>query len=150
MVDLPGQQRSTILTGKGAGSINTKQIVNDMETITALKSGAPLPSQKLIELRSKGMHTVRFEFIVRLLRLDTQIITLSIYWEDGREFMQIPSVQNAQRKLVYASEPRVSGSFSDLALLCYPYDAESKATVEAELDRMVGLIGEHGRRGSKA
>ncbi len=114
-----------------------------METITALKSGAPLPAQKLVELRSKGMHTVRFEFIVRLLRLDAQIITLSIYWEDGRDFMQIPSVQNVRRKLVYASEPRVSGSFDDLALLCYPYDTESKAAVEAELDRMVTLIGEH-------
>ena len=116
--------------------------VSDMETITALKAGAPLPSQKLIELRSKGMHTVRFEFIVRLLRLDTQIITLSIYWEDGREFMQIPAVQNAQRKLVYASVPRVSGQFDDLALLCYPYDSDSKAVVEAELDRMVSMIGQ--------
>lgn len=150
MLDLPGEQRSPILADKGEVSKNINQIVNDMETITALKSGAPLPPQKLIELRSKGMHTVRFEFIVRLLRLDTQIITLSIYWEDGREFMQIPSVQNTQRKLVYASEPRVSGNFSDLALLCYPYDSESKATVEAELDRMVGLIGEHGKKGTKA
>ena len=149
MLDLPGHQGEAILPGKGAGS-NLKQTVNDMETITALKSGAPLPSQKLIELRSKGMHTVRFEFIVRLLRLDTQIITLSIYWEDGREFMQIPSVQNVQRKLVYASEPRVSGSFNDLALLCYPYDLESKVAVEAELDRMVGLIGDHGRKSLKA
>ncbi len=125
-------------------------IVSDMETITALKAGAPLPSQKLIELRSKGMHTVRFEFIVRLLRLDTQIITLSIYWEDGREFMQIPAVQNAQRKLVYASVPRVSGQFDDLALLCYPYDSDSKAMVEAELDRMVSTIGQTTRGISNA
>lgn len=149
MLDLPGHQGEAILPSKGAGS-NSRQTVNDMETITALKSGAPLPSQKLIELRSKGMHMVRFEFIVRLLRLDTQIITLSIYWEDGREFMQIPSVQNVQRKLVYASEPRVSGSFNDLALLCYPYDADAKFAVEAELDRMVNLIGEHGRKNSPA
>ncbi len=54
--------------------------VSDMESITALKQGTPLAPQKLIEMRSKGMHTVRFEFIVRLLRLNTQIITLSIYW----------------------------------------------------------------------
>lgn len=125
-------------------------IVGDMETITALKSGVPLPAQKLIELRSKGMHTVRFEFIVRLLRLNTQIITLSIYWEDGREFMQIPSVQNVQRKLVYASVPRVSGQFDDLALLCYPYDPESKAKVDAELDRMVVAIGAHSQKASEA
>ena len=117
-----------------------------METIAALKQGAPLPPQKLIELRSKGMHTVRFEFIVRLLRLNTQIITLSIYWEDGREFMQIPAVQNVERKLVYASEPRVHGLFDDMALLCYPHDAAAKAKVDAELDRMVEVIGEYGRR----
>lgn len=121
-------------------------IVNDMKTITALQQGAPLPPQKLIELRSKGMHTVRFEFIVRLLRLNTQIITLSICWEDGREFMQIPSVQNVERKLVYASEPRVHGLFEDMALLCYPHDPAAKIKVDAELDRMVEVIGEYGRR----
>lgn len=114
-----------------------------METIAALKQGAPLPAQKLVELRSKGMHTVRFEFIVRLLRLNTQIITLSIYWEDGREFMQIPSVQNIPRKLVYASEPRVSGHFDDMDLLCYPLDPSAKQKVDAELDRMVTLIGNY-------
>lgn len=114
-----------------------------MEAIVALKRGMPLPPQRLIELRSKGMHTVRFEFIVRLLRLNTQIITLSIYWEDGREFMQIPSVQNLQRKLVYASVPRVHGLFDDRALLCYAHDAEAKSRIDAELDRMVATIGEH-------
>lgn len=124
-------------------------IVNDMESITALKQGVPLPPQKLIELRSKGMHAVRFEFIVRLLRLNTQIITLSIYWEDGREFMQIPSVQNAQRKLVYASEPRIHGLFNDMALLCYPHDPDAKAQIDAELDRMVAAIGEYGRKVSR-
>ena len=120
--------------------------MSDMETIATLKQGTPLAPQKLVEMRSKGMHTVRFEFIVRLLRLNTQIITLSIYWEDGREFMQIPTAQNVQRKLVYASEPRVSGFFDDISLLCYPLDADAKAKVDAELDRMVAAIGEYGRR----
>lgn len=120
--------------------------VSDMETITALKQGEPLAPQKVIELRSKGMHTVRFEFIVRLLRLNTQIITLSIYWEDGREFMQIPSVQNVERKLVYASEPRVHGLFDDMDLLCYPHDPAAKSRVDAALDRMVERIGEFGRK----
>ncbi|MCE2999367.1 MAG: hypothetical protein ACK59Y_01865 [Betaproteobacteria bacterium] len=102
--------------------------------------------QRLIEMRSKGMHTVRFEFIVRLLRLNTQIITLSIYWEDGREFMQVPTVQNTQRKLVYASEPRVAGLFDDLSLLCYPLDPDAKTRVDAELDRMVKAIGDYDSR----
>jgi len=121
-----------------------------MESIAALKQGDPLAPQKLIELRSKGMHTVRFEFIVRLLRLNTQIITLSIYWEDGRDFMQIPTVQNAQRKLVYASAPRVSGLFDDMSLLCYAYDPDAKEKVDVELDRMVAAIGSHARKTSEA
>jgi len=124
-------------------------IVSDMEAIVALKRGMPLPPQRLIELRSKGMHTVRFEFIVRLLRLNTQIITLSIYWEDGREFMQIPAVQNVQRKLVYASVPRVHGLFDDRALLCYAHDADAKSRIDTELDRMVATIGEHGGSASR-
>jgi len=120
--------------------------LSDQETVAALKRGTPLTPQRLIEMRSKGMHTVRFEFIVRLLRLNTQIITLSIYWEDGREFMQVPTVQNTQRKLVYASEPRVAGLFDDLSLLCYPLDPDAKTRVDAELDRMVKAIGGYDRR----
>ncbi len=57
-----------------------------------------------------------------------------------------PAVQNLERKLVYASEPRVQGLFDDMALLCYPHDAAAKAKVDAELDRMVDVIGEYGRR----
>ena len=126
-------------------------IYAEMELITALKTGAPVSPEKMVEMRSKGMHTIRFEFIVRLLRLNTQIITLSIYWEDGREFMKDTFVNNGgQRKLVYASDPRVSGLFSDLALLCYPYDTESKTLVDAELDRMVAAIGDYAQKAARA
>lgn len=114
--------------------------MSDIETITALKQRAALPPQKLIELRSSGMQKVRFEFITRLLGLNIQITTLSIYWEDGRNFMQIPTVENALRKLVCASAPRVTGTFDDMSLLCYPYDPEARAIVDAELDRMVAVI----------
>jgi hypothetical protein len=111
----------------------------------ALRRGTPLAPQRLIEMRSKGMHTVRFEFIVRLLRLNTQVITLSIFWEDGREFMQIPTIQNMPRRLIYASAPRLVGLFDDLSLLCYPLDPEVKTRVDAELDRMISAISEHAR-----
>jgi len=77
--------------------------MHDMESIKALKQGGTLPPQKLMELRSAGMQAVRLEFITRLLRLNIQITTLSIYWEDGREFVQIPTVQDTQRKL--AAQP---------------------------------------------
>ena len=113
-----------------------------METVTVLEQSKPLPPHNLIERRFKGMQAIRLEFVSRLMRLNIQIITLSIYWEDGRNFMNIPVVQNAQRKLVCASVPRVSGKFDDMALLGYTYDPDAKAKADAELDRMVAVIGE--------
>lgn len=109
------------------------------ETLIELKQSSIAP-QELIELRSKGMHIVRLEFIKRLLQSNIQITTLSIYWEDGRNFFQIPLVKNAARKLVFASTPRVSGKFDDMSLLCYAGDAEVKVIVDAEIDRMIAVI----------
>lgn len=114
--------------------------MQDSESITALKQGGVVPPNKLIELRSAGMQSVRLGFIMRLLRLNIQITTLSIYWEDGREFMQNPTVENTQRKLVCAMVPRVSGKFDEMALLCYAHDPEARAAIDAELDRMVAVI----------
>lgn len=111
----------------------------ESEIMTELKQSSFAP-QKLIALRSAGMHTVRFEFIKRLLQINAQITTLSIYWEDGRNFFQIPIVQKAVRKLVFASTPRVSGKFDEMSLLCYACDAEAKAIVDAEVDRMIAVI----------
>jgi hypothetical protein len=116
-------------------------ITGDQEAIDALSRGSPLPQQKLIELRFKGMQTVRFEFIVRLMQLKIEIYTLSIYWEDGRNFSQRPTLQNGACKLVYASAVRVSGEFEDISLLRYSHDPGVKAELDAELDRMVAAIG---------
>ena len=57
------------------------------EEIAALRAGAPLPAHRIIPLRSKGMHSIRFEFVVRLLRTSLTVDTLSIYWEHGHEFL---------------------------------------------------------------
>ena len=57
------------------------------EEIEALRAGAPLPAHRIIPLRSKGMHSIRFEFVVRLLRTSLTVDTLSIYWERGHEFL---------------------------------------------------------------
>lgn len=106
-------------------------------TGSKLSSFAP---QKLIELRSRGMHMVRFEFTKRLLQISTRTTTLSIYWEDGRNFFRIPIMENAVRKLVFASTPRVTGQFDDMSLMGYDDDAEARATVDAELDQMIAAI----------
>jgi hypothetical protein len=115
-------------------------IMHDRDSIATLKQGGVIPPQKLMELRSAGMQAVRLDFIMRLLRLNIQITTLSIYWEDGRDFAQSPTVENAQRKLVCATVPRVSGKFDDMALVSFAHDPEAKAIVDAELDRMVATI----------
>ena len=109
-------------------------------------SGERLSPEQVIAQRSKGMHSIRFEFITRLLSLNTQITTLSIYWEDGRAFRELPVIQPVQRRLVSASSPRVTGLFDDPWLLCYHNDAEVQNKVHAELDRMVAMIAEQNSR----
>jgi hypothetical protein len=84
-----------------------------------------------------GMHSIRFEFVVRLLRSGLNVDTLSIYWEHGNEFMLKREVENLRRRLVLGRRNRVSGEFADLWLLCYPDDEEIKKVVELEVDRMV-------------
>lgn len=116
-------------------------VLSDLEAIDGLSRGSPLPQKKLIELRFKGMQAVRFEFIVRLMQLKIEIYTLSIYWEDGRNFMRLPTLQKGTCKLVYASAVRVSAEFEDISLLRYPHDPRVKVVLDAELDRMVAVIG---------
>jgi len=87
-----------------------------------------------------GMHSIRFEFVVRLLRSSRRVDTLSIYWEQGTDFMLRPDVEKAQRRLVLGRRKHVSGEFEDLWLLCYPDDAEIRQLVEREIDRMVERV----------
>ncbi|HSC96813.1 MAG TPA: hypothetical protein VLC73_17795 [Burkholderiales bacterium] len=107
------------------------------DEIRALKAGEPLPSHRVVQLRSLGMHSIRFEFVVRLLRSSLKVDTLSIYWEQGNEFMLKPNVESAMRRLVFGRRKHVSGEFADLWLLCYPDDEEIRKRVEQEIDRMV-------------
>lgn len=110
------------------------------DEIQALRAGTPLPAQRIIPLRSKGMHSIRFEFVVRLLRTGLKVDTLSIYWERGHEFLLKQSVENAQRRLVLGRASRVIGEFPDLWLLCYPDDEEIKQLVEQEIERMIQRV----------
>jgi hypothetical protein len=110
------------------------------QEISALKAGERLPSHRVVQLRSMGMHSIRFEFVVRLLRSSRRVDTLSIYWEHGTDFMLKPDVEKAQRRLVLGRRKHVSGEFEDLWLLCYPDDAEIRQLVEREIDRMVERV----------
>jgi hypothetical protein len=116
------------------------------DEIRALKAGEPLPSHRVVQLRSMGMHSIRFEFVVRLLRSSLRVDTLSIYWEQGTEFMLRRDVESVPRRLVLGRRKHVSGEFADLWLLCYPDDEEVKQLVEREIDRMVESAGGKGPR----
>jgi hypothetical protein len=112
------------------------------DEIRTLKSGGALPAHRVVQLRSMGMHAIRFEFVVRLLRSGLKVDTLSIYWEHGTEFMLKREVEAVARRLVLGRRRRVSGNFRDMWLLCYPDDAEARAAVEEELERMVQSVAE--------
>jgi hypothetical protein len=107
------------------------------EEIKALKSGGALPAHRIVQLRSMGMHSIRFEFVVRLLRSGLKVDTLSIYWENGTEFMLRREVESVARRLVLGRRRRVAGDFRDEWLLCYPDDTETREAVDEVLDRMV-------------
>jgi hypothetical protein len=111
--------------------------VSRQDEISMLKAGESPPSHRVVQLRSMGMHSIRFEFVVRLLRSGLNVDTLSIYWEHGNDFMLKREVEDTRRRLVLGRRNRVSGEFADLWLLCYPDDEEIKKLVELEVDRMV-------------
>src|SRR5580765_6103098 len=110
------------------------------EEIEDLRAGTPLPAHRIIPLRSKGMHSIRFEFVVRLLRTSLTVDTLSIYWERGHEFLLKQTVENENRRLVLGRANAVYGEFPDLWLLCYPEDEEIKRLVEQEIERMIAQV----------
>ena len=110
------------------------------DELEALRAGTPLPANRIIPLRSKGMHAIRFEFVVRLLRTGLQVDTLSIYWERGHEFLLKQAVENEPRRLVLGRANHAIGEFPDLWLLCYPDDEEIKQLVDQEIDRMIQRV----------
>ena len=114
------------------------------EEIRALKAGEQLPSHRVVQLRSMGMHSIRFEFVVRLLRSNLRVDTLSIYWEQGTDFMLKRAVENVHRRLVLGRRKHVAGAFADLWLLCYPDDEDIRQSVEQEIDRMVEEVNGRG------
>ena len=114
------------------------------DEIKGLKSGETLPAHRVVQLRSMGMHSIRFEFVVRLLRSGLKVDTLSIYWEHGTEFMLKRDVENVRRRLVLGRRKRVTGDFQDLWLLCYPDDEDVKQSVEQEIETMVEKVRRQG------
>ena len=114
------------------------------DEIKGLKAGETLPAHRVVQLRSMGMHSIRFEFVVRLLRSGLKVDTLSIYWEHGTEFMLKRDVEDVRRRLVLGRRNRITGDFPDLWLLCYPDDEEIKQSVEQVIESMVEQVRRQG------
>jgi len=117
-------------------------MASKQDEIKALRAGGSIPSHRIVQLRSMGMHSIRFEFVVRLLRSGLKVDTLSIYWEHGTEFMLKREIEETRRRLVLGRRNRIFGDFTDQWLLCYPEDEEIKRSVEQEIDRMVEKVRE--------
>ena len=115
-----------------------------VEEIRALKAEELLPAHRIVQLRSMGMHSIRFEFVVRLLRSGLKVDTLSIYWDHGTEFMLKREVENVRRRLILGRRNRVTGDFSDLWLMCYPDDEDVRQSVEQVIEGMVNQVREQG------
>ncbi|HKU69976.1 MAG TPA: hypothetical protein VJQ51_03970 [Burkholderiales bacterium] len=115
-----------------------------VEEIKALKAEELLPAHRIVQLRSMGMHSIRFEFVVRLLRSGLKVDTLSIYWDRGTEFMLKREVENARRRLILGRRKRVTGDFPDLWLMCYPDDEDVRQSVEQVIEGMVNQVREQG------
>jgi len=103
-------------------------------------------NESIAEARNRGLHAIRFEFIVRLLQMNSQIVTLSIYWDGGREFSRCPNIEDVRRRLVYNGGSLVSGEFEDSWVVRYETDPDARERVLEVLDRMVGSINPGGQK----
>lgn len=121
----------------GQGDLSLKPVPGYAAAYAVVES---LSAERVKELRSLGMDVIRGEFMRRLFCACPTVDTLSIYWERAPEFILTGRVHDVARKLVFGRRYRVTGEFKDLWLLCYPEDDGIKASVEREIDRMVGAV----------
>jgi hypothetical protein len=110
------------------------------DEIQALKAREPVTAHRLAQLRAAGMHAIRFEFVVRLLRAEVRMDTLSIFWDHDAESLQRRPAGEGGWRLVLGRRNRVTADFPDLWVLCYPGDAEIKQQVESVIDGLIHRV----------
>jgi len=96
--------------------------------------------ERLAQLRSAGMHAIRFEFVVRLLRVQVKMDTMSIFWDHGARELQDAGPGEVRWRLVLGRGRRASAEFQDHWVLRYPGDPAIKQAVEAEIDQLVEKV----------
>jgi len=107
------------------------------DELRALNARGRLSPHRMAELRSSGMHAIRFELIVRLLHTGVREDSLSIFWDHSPQSLVEAPFGEARWRLVLGRGIRNAVEFPDLWVLCYPNDAEIRRAVDAALDRTV-------------
>lgn len=107
--------------------------------VAQVKRGATVPGSQVLERRTKGSAAIRRECLSRLSKLAglAPESSLILRWRGLGEHANSRVVRDASYELVLHSGPKaVTGSFPDLWIVCYPDDPETKAQVDAIIDRM--------------
>jgi hypothetical protein len=105
--------------------------------LEALNARGQLPRQRIAELRSTGMHAIRFQLVVRLLHGGLREDTVSIFWDHSPQSLVEAPFGEAKWRLVLGRGSRNTVEVPDLWVLCYPDDPEIRRSVDAALDRIV-------------
>ena len=107
--------------------------------VAQIKSGGAVSGAQVLERRLKGSAAIRRECLSRLSRLaglppDSSLI---VRWRGLGEHANSRVVRAACYELVLHSGPKaITGSFSDLWIVCYPDDPATKGEVDAVIERM--------------
>jgi hypothetical protein len=113
-------------------------MLKETELIKRIKLGRPVPSDNLIDRRSKGLQAIRVRCLWQLMFMASKgIDSISLRWNHAPEYINAQTILSDALELTFygASSP-VTGLFKDLWILCYPEDPEIKQKVEEEIARM--------------
>ncbi len=114
-------------------------MLTELDWVKRIKLGHRIPGVKIVERRSKGLHSIRQELLAQLLRASTDNISTSLVvrWHRQEELVNARTVLDQSFQLdFYGAAERVSGLFLDMWVLCYPEDPEVKQKVDEEIARM--------------
>lgn len=107
--------------------------------LAQLKRGAPVSGSKILERRIKGLAAIQRECLAHLSRLAgiRPESSLIARWRGLGERANARTVNPTSFELVlHRGQRAITGSFSDLSVICYPDDPDLKREVEVVIDGM--------------
>lgn len=121
-------------------------MVTELEWIERIKLGKTVPSDKLIDRRTKGLQAIRQRCLHQLMAIAPEEIkdSLILRWHRQPEYTHERTVLSDSFELTfYGATRRVSGLFPDLWILCYPEDPDIYRKVENEIDHVCQEFVQH-------